>query len=78
MQIRPTLGSFVFDEPKDKRLRLFYAVEDLWKKINVINLKTNRRQGDEKLYADLLNRIRIGEETKVDIENLRTRVFPKK
>ena len=77
LQIRPTLGSFVFDAPRDKRLQLFYAVEDLWKKFDVVNLKTNHRQGDDKQYADLLNRVRIGEETKTDIENLKTRVFPK-
>ena len=70
LKIRPTLGSFVFDSPKDKRLQLFYAVEDLWKKFKVVNLKTNHRQGDDKLYVDLLNRVRIGEETKDDIEEV--------
>ena len=78
LQIRPTLGSFVFDAPKDKRLKLFHAVEDLWKRFSVVNLKTNHRQGDDKDYADLLNRVRIGEETEMDIEKLKTRVSPRR
>ena len=71
LQIRPTLGSFAFDAPKDKRLKLFHAVEDLWKRFSVVNLKTNHRQGDDRDYADLLNRVRVGEETKMDIEKLK-------
>ena len=34
----------------------------------------NHRQGNDKPYADLLNRIRVGEQTKEDITLLKTRV----
>ena len=37
-------------------------------------LETNHRQGNDKVYADLLNRVRVGEHTKEDIKLLRTRV----
>ena len=77
LQIKPTKGNFIFGTPYDKRLQLYYHVEDIWKKFEVINLKTNHRQGDDKTYADLLNRIRVGEQTEEDIKLLSTRVFDK-
>ena len=48
---------------------------NLWQKFDVINLKTNHRQGSDKSYADLLNRLRVGEHTVDDLDTLRARVF---
>ena len=45
-----------------------------WKLFNVVVLKTNHRQGEDKLYADILNRIRTGEFTTDDVKMLETRV----
>ena len=39
-----------------------------------ILLEKNHRQGKDKDYADLLNRIRVGEHTEEDIEMLESRV----
>ena len=39
-------------------------------------LKTNHRQGNDKAYAELLNRVRVGEQNQEDMELLRTRVRP--
>ena len=39
-------------------------------------LETNHRQGNDKAYADLLNRVRVGNQRNDDIELLRTRVRP--
>ena len=39
--------------------------------------ESNRRQGKDKPYAELLNRIRVGKQTKEDIALLKTRVRPK-
>ena len=75
LQIKPTLGSFIYAPPSDKRLKLYHAVENLWERFVVINLRTNHRQGDDKVYADLLNRLRIGEQTNDDVATLKTRVF---
>ena len=52
-------------------------MDDLWKRFIVINLNKNHRQGDNNEYANLLNRVRIGQQTAADIEKLRTRVFKK-
>ena len=70
MQIKPTKGSFVFSSPYDERLKLYYAVEDIWKKFEVINIKINHRQDEDKKYADILNRIRVREQTEKDISEL--------
>ena len=40
----------------------------------VINLNINHRQGNDKQYAEILNRIRVGELTEEDIATLKTRV----
>ena len=77
LQIEPVQGKPIFCEPSDKRLKLCHAVEDLWKQFKVVNLKKNHRQGEDKKYADLLNRIRIGEQTSEDIAKLSTRIFKK-
>ena len=77
LQIKPTKGNFIFGTPYDKRLQLYYHVEDIWKKFEVVNLKTNHRQGDDRTYADILNRIRVGEQTEEDIKLLSSRVFDK-
>ena len=41
-----------------------------------ILLETNHRQGKDKAYAELLNRVRVGKQTKEDMKLLRTRVRP--
>ena len=49
-------------------------MDPLWRKFDCINLEINHRQGEDKEYADMLNRIRIGEQTAEDIEKLKKRV----
>ena len=43
----------------------------------VLNLEVNHRQGEDKPYAEILNRIRVGEMNEDDIAQLKTRVRPK-
>ena len=43
----------------------------------VLNLEVNHRQGEDKPYADMLNRIRIGQIEEEDIAKLQTRVRTK-
>ena len=50
---------------------------NLWDLFEVIGLKTNHRQGESGTYADLLNRVRTGDQTEEDIALLKTRVFPR-
>ena len=47
-----------------------------WKMLKVLNLELNHRQGNDKQYADILNRIREGKQTKDDINILEKRVRP--
>ena len=77
LQIRPPSARHVFLSPQNPRLQLLHEVDNLWKKFKVVILKTNHRQGEDKIYADILNRIRVDEQTKEDIKLLKTRVFPR-
>ena len=43
-------------------------------KFDYIDLKENHRQGEDKAYADTLNRIRVGNETEADIQILKEKV----
>ena len=44
--------------------------------LKVLNLELNHRQGNDKQYADILNRIREGKQTQDDINILEKRVRP--
>ena len=78
-QLKPVKGRFSFDKPSCEDYHLAYGngSDTLWRSFQVINLTENHRQGDDKIYADMLNRIRVGEHTREDIELLRKRVRPK-
>ena len=79
LQIKPPLGSMIYASPKNQKSKSLWQIPggNLWEKFESITLKTNHRQGENMIYANLLNRIRIGEHTDEDIETLKTRVFPR-
>ena len=74
MQIKPVKGRYIMQCPKSQQFLLTYELDSLWHKFECIILEKNHRQGDDQIYAELLNRVRIGEETKEDIETLKNRV----
>ena len=78
-QLKPVLGTFIFLKPKSEEYHLAYGdgTESLWRSFKVIMLTENHRQGKDKKYGDLLNRMRVGRQTKEDMEMLQTRVRPK-
>ena len=76
MQLRPCKGAFIFDQPLCDDYRLPYLCNPHWDSFEVINLEENHRQGDDHSYAETLNRIRIGEQTETDMDDLRKRVRP--
>ena len=78
LQIEPVKGSSIYSVPRDQRLQICHAFEDLWKKFIVINLNKNHRQGDDKGYADLLNRVRVGQQTREDVAKLKGILSPRK
>ena len=74
MQMSPVTGRYIFLEPRDKQFSIANDIDPLWKKFSCLNLEINHRQGEDREYADMLNRIRIGKETEEDIEKLKERV----
>merc|ERR1712237_207742 len=62
---------------KDYKIAYGDGTESLWRSFSVINLEENHRQGKDKSYADLLNRVRVGKHTYDDIVTLKKQVRPK-
>ena len=77
MQLPPIRanGSFVFSKTSNKDFHARQEVDDLWMSFDVILLKTNHRQGEDREYADFLNRVRLGRMTEEDKHLLRDRTF---
>ena len=42
LQLKPPLGSFVFNEPRNEKSKMVHAIDPLWKRFEVITLKTNK------------------------------------
>ena len=72
-QLQPPQGAYPFSEPSQRDNSIVYHLNNLWQLFEVVNLEENHRQGDDKTYADLLNRVRTGNFTDKDIELLKTR-----
>ena len=76
LQLRPVLGAFPFEKPKNSDFHATFQLHNRWKMFQVMNLNINHRQGNDKKYAEILNRIRVGKITEEDIEILKTRERP--
>ena len=78
-QLKPVMGSYIFAAPNCQDYKLSYGdgSETLWRSFKVINLEENHRQGKDKDYANMLNRIRMSKQTKEDLEVLKKRVRKK-
>ena len=76
MQLAPCMGRYIFDEPINPEFKVTYALDSRWHQFQSMDLEENHRQGQDKAYADLLNRIRVGQHTQEDINLLNTRVRP--
>ena len=74
MQMCPISGRFIFLNPKHSQFILTSEMDPLWQTFQCINLEINHRQGEDKEYADMLNRIRVGQETSDDISKLKEKV----
>ena len=73
-QIRPVKAKYVFEEPTNREHAVSHKLRNLWNMFTVVNLEENHRQGEDRNYADLLNRVRTGEWTDEDVKMLETRV----
>ena len=74
LQLRPVLGSFPFERPKNQDFHATFQLNNRWEMFQVLNLEVNHRQGKDKEFADMLNRIRVGAITEEDISKLKQRV----
>ena len=76
MQLSPVMGSWIFAEPrtKDERFTETHALAPRWKMFSCVVLEKNHRQGADREYADLLNKIRVGEFNPEDLQPLMERV----
>ena len=74
LQLPPVMANYVFDNPKCNDYLIAHLIMSLWETFKVINLTYNHRQGKDKSYANMLNRMRIGEATTQDWDALRSRV----
>ena len=78
LQLKPVMGSFIFDRPLNPEFHATFKLHNRWEMFKVLNLEVNHRQGEDKPYADMLNRIRVGILLDEDIAQLQTRVRAKK
>lgn len=78
MQLAPTIGRYVFQEPANPEFHITHRLDDRWQMFSSLLLEKNHRQGKDKQYADLLNRVRVGEQTEEDLELLASRVRKEK
>ena len=75
LQLRPVQAKWIFEEPRNKAFKASYLSNSLWDLFEPIELTQNHRQGEDKPYADLLNRMRKAENTEEDFRLLESRVF---
>ena len=80
LQLQPVQGAYVFQDPKSQKYKPMHSVEPLWSVFDVVILSTNHRQGEGTLWANMLNRFRIGivlEEDEKIMETRRVKNFSK-
>ncbi len=78
-QLKPVQGKYIFEKPSNPAFHLTFHINPLWPMFQVINLTTNHRQGEDRVFGDTLNRLRVlkkGEMLKGDQEYLQARVRP--
>ena len=76
MQLKPCRGRYIFEEPINPAFKLDYQLGTHWQSFEVIILEGNHRQSEDKEYADMLNRFRVGQQTEEDMNILQSRVRP--
>ena len=76
LQLQPVCGRFIFDRPSNPSYHITYELDSLWHKFHILNLEINHRQGNDKDYADMLNRVREAKQIEADIKQLQKRVCP--
>merc|ERR1711911_347224 len=73
MQLKPCMGRYIFETPINKEFYITHKLQPRWEMFKPLILKINHRQGNDKIYADMLNRIRVGQQTEEDMKMLKSR-----
>ena len=76
MQLKPVMGKYLWCQPASKEYLHAFLVQSHWENFTVISLVENHHQQGDADYANILNRIRIGEHTNEDMGILQERVRP--
>ena len=80
MQLKPIRGDYIFEQPKHHSLHAVYNVFSLWGEFEVVVLEENHRQGEDKVYAELLGRLRFKERDEAmseeDLAFLQSKILP--
>ncbi len=76
MQLKPVMGRYIWCQPRSSEYLHAFLIDPHWEKFCVISLVENHRQKHDAEYANILNRIRIGEHTDDDMTVLQERVHP--
>ena len=71
-------GGYIFQEPSNKHFLQYDKSHTLWKKFAPYELIHNHRQGEDGIWADCLNRFRLGTFTEDDIKVLISRITKEK
>ena len=70
-QLQPVMGRWIFDRPRDDSWQNSFEWNNLWSLFTPYILEENHRQGENKEFADILNRLRIGAHTTEDIAKIK-------
>ena len=76
MQLKPVKGRVIWGQPRSSEYYQAFLIKPHWEEFEVISLVENHRQQGDAMYADMLNRIRVGEQTDEDLSVLQERVRP--
>ena len=76
MQLKPVLGRYIWMQPRSIEYLQAFLIGSLWEDFTVISLVENHHQQGDDTYADILNRIRLGEHNEDDMKVLQDRVRP--
>ena len=74
LQLKPVMGKHILEKPVCEDYHLSHTLDPLWHNFQVILLVQNHRQGEDHPYADVLNRIRVGQQTEDDYKMLEKQV----
>ena len=75
MQLRPPMADYVFGDPINADFYLPHLMQPIFEEFVYMKLSENHRQSGDKVYAELLERIRFGEHDENDLALLQSRVI---